>query len=245
MKIAVISDIHANLFALEAVLAHAENQGIKYFWCLGDQIQFNAFPDQVVKTVRKMDPVAIQGNVDRAILKVGKKKEENITQDEMPFYWTYKQLSRKNREYLSDLPSTTKVKLKGYRFLLTHGSPKDIADNVYADTPDEYLRELTKLTRADFILCGHTHKPFIREVDGISFINPGSVGKPVDGDPRASYCVIQVKKGFVTIDHYRVEYDLASALNAMREYTLPDIYIRALETSVLQSQLAEPEPAKE
>ncbi len=244
MKIAVISDIHANIFALEAVLAHAQTLGIKYFWCLGDQVQFNAFPDQVVKTIRKLDPVAIQGNVDQAILKIGKKKQAKITEEEQPFYWTYRQLSRKSREYLADLPSSIKVKLKGYRFLLTHGSPKGIADNIYADTPDEYLRELTTLTRADFILCGHTHKPFIREVDGISFINPGSVGKPVDGDPRASYCVIQVKKGFVTIDHFRVEYDLATALATMREAGQPDLYIRALEASVLNSQLTDPAPTQ-
>lgn len=72
MKIALISDIHSNLFALEAVLAHAQSQGIKKFWCLGDLVHFNSFPQEVVKTIRKLDPVCVYGNIDIAILEMRK-----------------------------------------------------------------------------------------------------------------------------------------------------------------------------
>jgi putative phosphoesterase len=232
MRIAVISDIHANLFALEAVLAHAKTLGVKNFWCLGDYIHFNAYPQEVIKTIRKLDLVSIHGNIDRDVLLLNDKNPEERTEKEKLFFWTYQQLSKKSIKYLADLPDSLPVKLKGYRFLLTHGSPVGLDDPIYTDTPDDRLRELSAMTRADVILCGHTHKPFIREVDNRIFINPGSVGKPIDGDPRASYCVLTVKKGSLTIDHYRIEYEIEKAIEAMRQAALPELYIRTMELSM-------------
>jgi len=232
MKIAVISDIHDNLFALEAVLAHAESLGVKRFWCLGDYVHFNAYPQEVIKTIRKLDLVSIHGNIDRAVLSVKDKKLEEMTDNEKLLSWTNQRLSKKSIRFLADLPDSLPVKLKGYRFLLTHGSPVALDDPIYTDTPDDRLRELSAMTRADVILCGHTHKPFIREVDNRIFINPGSVGKPIDGDPRASYCVLTVKKGSLTIDHYRIEYEVEKAIEAMRQTDLPELYIRTIELSM-------------
>ncbi len=232
MKIAVISDIHDNLFALEAVLSHAESIGLTHFWCLGDYVHFGVYPQEVVKTIRKLDLISIKGNVDRDVLATRKKEAAEMTEKESLFFGTYQKLSGKSRKFLADLPETQKIKLGGFRFLLTHGSPAGLDDPIYIDTPDERLKELTKLTKADIILCGHTHIPFVREVNHKIFINPGSVGKPKDGDPRAGYCVLTVKKGNITIDHYRIEYETEKALDAMREAQLPESYIKSQELSV-------------
>lgn len=236
MKIAVISDIHANLFALEAVLAHAQNQGIKHFWCLGDYVHFNVFSQDVVKLIRKLDAECIYGNIDLAVLDAKKyllkRKAHEIPEDNKPVVDTYSQLSAKSRDFLRDLPMKKRIKIQGTRFLLVHGSPAAYDDPIRVDTPDERLRELAKLTNAEFILCGHTHVPFVREVDGVTFINPGSVGKPIDGDPRACYGVLKIKKNEVSFQPYRVDYNLEEALNAMREADLPEMYIRSQQLSL-------------
>jgi putative phosphoesterase len=236
MRIAVISDIHANLFALEAVLAHAQNLGIKNFWCLGDYVHFNAFSQEVVKNIRKLDAECIYGNIDVSVMEsrkyLYKKKKQEIPEENKPFIASYEQLSDKSREFLRDLPMKKRIKIRGNRFLLVHGSPAAYDDPIRVDTPDERLRELIKLTNAEFILCGHTHVPFVREVDGITFINPGSVGKPIDGDPRACYAVLKVKKDEVSVEPYRVDYNIDEALSSMREAELPELYIRSLQLSL-------------
>jgi putative phosphoesterase len=249
MKIAIISDIHSNLFALEAVLAHAESMGIKRFWCLGDYLHFNAFPQEIVRTIRKLDVVSIHGNVDEMVLamkKFDKKKNETeIPEDKLPFQWTYRQLTKKSKDYLKDLPKVKRIKINKNRFLLVHGSPIAIDDPIYIDTSEERLQELAKIAKADFVLCGHTHIPFFREVAGVSFVNPGSVGKPIDGDTRACYAVLNIKKANISIEQYRVEYDVKRALDEMITRQLPDIYIRAIETALSHDKLIEVKPPEE
>lgn len=236
MRIALISDIHANLPALEAVLAHADSIGVKRFWCLGDYVQFNAFPQEVVRTIRKLKPVSIHGNVDSMVLEMKRNLKqtpmEELPEDEVPFAWTYRQLSKNSRKFIKDLPDTVKIKVKGHRFLLVHGSPAANDDPIYVDTPDERLDELSQMTKAKFILCGHTHKPFIREVNGVQFINPGSVGRPIDHDPRASYAVLNIKKSRVDIEYYRVEFNVSIAVQAIRDAGLPEQYALLVESGI-------------
>jgi putative phosphoesterase len=241
MKVALISDMHANLPALEAVLAHANSIGVKRFWCLGDFVQFNAFPQEVVRTVRRLKPVSIHGNVDSMVLEMKQRLKqtpmEELPEDEVPFAWTYRQLSKQSRKYIKGLPDTIKMKAKGYRFLLVHGSPAANDDPIYMDTPDDRLEELSQMTKADFILCGHTHKPFIREVHGVQFINPGSVGRPIDHDPRASYAVLNIKKTAVDVEFYRVEFNVSIAVQAIRDAGLPEQYALLVEAGISANDL--------
>jgi putative phosphoesterase len=239
MKIALISDIHSNLPALEAVLAHAHSQGVETFWCMGDLLHFNAYPQEVVKTIRKLDAVCIYGNIDCQVMDLKKliEKKKEIPDDQQPLVWTYQQLTPKSRKYLADLPMTRRLKLNGSRFLLVHGSPVAFDDPIYSDTPDARLRELARMTKAEFIICGHTHKPFVREVEGVTFINPGSVGKPIDGDPRACYAIMKVKKDVVSIEPFRVSYDLAGMIQKMKEVQLPELYIRSMEMALGHTQV--------
>ncbi len=245
MKLALISDIHANLPALEAVLAHARAQGVKKIWCLGDLVQFNAFPDEVVKTIRNVSSKAIHGNIDLMVLSMKrdlkKTPYKELPEEETPFAWSYLQLSKKNRKYLKKLPEKLEVTLKGYRFLLVHGSPMANDDPIYIDTPDERLVELAANTSADCILCGHTHKPFIREVNGVQFINPGSVGRPIDHDPRASYAIINVKNSSITVEFFRVEYNIDIAVTAILESELPKIYAQLVEAGITKDDIKPPD----
>lgn len=236
MKIAIISDIHANLPALEAVLAHADSVGVKGFWCLGDLVQFNAFPDEVVTTIRKTKAPCIHGNIDLRVLEIKQQLKksafEDLAEEMQPFAWSYNQLSKKNRKFLRKLPEAMRIKFKGHSFLLVHGSPAANDDPVYVDTPDERLMELASSVDAEFILCGHTHKPFSREVGRVLFINPGSIGRPIDHDPRASYAVMDIKKNTVNVEFFRVEFNLPIAVDAIRQAGMPDLYARMVEAAI-------------
>jgi putative phosphoesterase len=241
VRIALISDIHANLPALEAVITHAKSLGIKRFWCLGDLVQFNAFPEEVVKIIRKLNPVCIHGNIDLKVMEMKQELKqvpyEELPEDLSPFAWSFMQLSKQSRKFLKKLPEKAKIKIRGFKFLLVHGSPAANDDPIYIDTAKERLEELAEGVNADIILCGHTHIPFIHEVKDIHIINPGSVGRPIDHDPRASYAVLTLKKKYVGVEFYRVEFDIQLAVEAIRNASLPETYARLVESGISLADL--------
>lgn len=234
MRIALISDIHANLQAFNAVLQHMKKQKIDAVWNMGDLVGFGAYPNEVTRIVRRGEVWSISGNIDKAVLRV--KKQEKDEQMERPdtemwqaLSWTYHQLSPKNRRYLKKLPGKMRVRGNGLSILAVHASPASKEEPLLPDTPEERLRELAQVAESDLVLVGHSHFPFSRQVEGAWFVNPGSVGRPLDGDPRASYAILDLRKKSIAVEHYRVDYDIASAAAAIREFGLPEIYARILE----------------
>lgn len=232
MKVALIGDVHANLPALEAVLAHAREQGVEAIWNVGDFVGYGAFPDQVVQRLRKEGAISIVGNYDLKVLQFKKKKEKwrkkKQREKYLAFKWAYERLSKKNRKYLRFLSQEIRMKMKGKRILLTHGSPASNEEHLTPDTPDERMRELAQMARADVIVCGHSHQPFVRRVGGVWFINTGSVGRPDDGDSRASYAILQIESKDIQVRHYRIEYDVERAVDTIRENELPDAFAQML-----------------
>jgi putative phosphoesterase len=231
MKVALIGDIHANLPALEAVLAHAREQGIRRVWNVGDILGYGPFPDEVVQLLRKdEDVVSILGNYDRKVLQFRKKQEKWAKTKEplkyLAFEWAYENLSKKSRKYLRFLSQELKIKIRGHRVLLTHGTPASDAELLYPDTPDKRLQELARMTKADIIVVGHSHQAFAREVDGVWFINTGSVGRPDDGDPRACYAVLRFQGEELTVQHHRVEYEVDRTVAAIHERELPEAFAK-------------------
>jgi putative phosphoesterase len=234
MKVALIGDIHANLPALEAVLAHIREQDIDGIWNVGDFVGYGAFPEEVVQVFWKAEELQnphilnIIGNYDLKVLKFKEKKKKwrkkKHPDKYLAFKWAYESLSKKSRKYLRFLSKEIRLKVKGKRILLTHASPASNQEPLTLETPQKRLEELAQMAEADIIICGHSHQPFVREVDGVWFINPGSVGRPDDGDPRASYAVLEIASDSIDVHHYRVEYDTEQAANAIRERELPEAF---------------------
>ena len=227
MKVALIGDVHANLPALEAVLAHAHRQGVEAIWNSGDFLGYGAFPNEVVVRLRAEGALSIIGNYDLKVLKFPKQKEKwgksKHPQKYLAFQWAYEHLSNENRKYLRSLPEEIQMESGGKNILLIHGSPVSNEEALTPDTPDERLRELAAL-KTDLIICGHSHQAFARQVDGTWFINPGSVGRPDDGDPRTAYAILQIGPDLLQVEHFRLAYDLDRAVQAIRENGLPEAF---------------------
>ncbi len=224
----LIGDVHANLPALKAVLEDVSNREVSEIWNVGDLTGYGAFPDDVVRKLRKKNAQSVVGNYDLKVLKVKEKIEEEEGEKEEPpedwnaIKWTYDNLSKKNRKYLKSLPEELRLETGRKRILLTHRSPLPGDEKIGPETPDERLRELAHLADADVIIFGHSHRPFSRQVDGVWFINPGGAGRQNDGDPRASYAILRINP--FEVKHYRVDYDVEKAAAAIRENGLPEVF---------------------
>jgi putative phosphoesterase len=228
LRVALIGDVHANSPALEAVLSHARQQGIEAIWNVGDFVGYGAFPDEAVRRLRQEKELSIVGNYDLKVLKF-KRKQDKWRKSKHPlkfyaFQWTYEHLSRESLKYLRALPREIRFKVTGRRVLITHGSPTSNKDPLILTTPRKRLRELAGMAKADLIICGHSHQPFTREVDGARFINTGSVGRPDDGDPRTCYAVLELDAERLQVQYYRLEYDVERAVAAVRERGLPEAF---------------------
>jgi putative phosphoesterase len=232
MKVAAIGDVHANLPALEAVLDHISEQEVKAIWNVGDFVGYGAFPNEVVNRLRKKGVISIVGNYDLKVLQFKEKKKKWRKKKQRPKYlafkWAYETLSKKNRKYLRFLSQEIRMKVKGKRILLTHGSPASNEEHLTPDTSDKRLRKLAQMAKADIIICGHSHLPFARQVDGVWFINTGSVGRPDDGDPRACYAIVRFTGDEIEVQHHRIEYDVEKAVAAIREHKLPEAFAQMI-----------------
>jgi len=230
MKIALIGDVHANLPALNAVLAHAREHGANAIWNIGDFVGYGPNPDEVVQRLREVDAVSIIGNYDRKVLQVltrpsilPKQREKRLA-----FQWAGEHLSAESRTYLAAQPDERRFEALGYRVLLIHASPAAPKEHLGPETPESRLREIAAMANADVVICGHSHREFARKVDDVWFINTGSVGRPDDGDPRACYAILNLTAKHFEVTYYRVEYDLVPVLASLRDQGLPELFAQML-----------------
>jgi len=228
--IALIGDIHGNLPALEAILAHARKHGATAIWNVGDFVGYGVFPNEVVKLLQSEAALSISGNYDLKTLQVKEKKEKwkksKRPEKLLAFEWAYEHLGKDSRQYLSSLPQERRFTTYGKRILITHGSPESNEEPLASETPIKRLRELAQQAQADVIIVGHSHQPFTKTVDGVLFVNTGSVGRPDDGDPRACYALLTLTPDSLSVKHYRVKYDTEKMASAVRDAGLPESFAR-------------------
>jgi len=245
VSIALISDVHANLPALEAVLADiARRNDIAATYHLGDLVGYAPWPDKTVALLREANIIGIAGNYDSTVASDYKHcgcKYEDPRQEELShisYDWTRRHVSRETKAALGRLPFRLDVRLagghqSGSTLVLVHGTPT--LNTLYwtEDRPDSFCRQMARVAGAkagDVIAFGHTHVPWQRAVDGIHFLNAGSVGRPKDGDWRACYVVLRFAEGALRAEFVRVEYDIEQAVRGIRESELPNDFAGHLRT---------------
>ncbi len=230
MRVALMGDLHANLPALEAILDHARQEGAEAIWNLGDLVGYGAFPEEVVQHLRKHYALSTLGRYDRQVVRFKKRKDKWHRSKGLEMYlaleFAYEQLSGKSRRYLRFLSQEIRMQVRGKRVLLTHGIPGAEDGCLTADTPEKQLAKLAREAKAELILCGCSHQPFARSVEGVWFISPGSAGLPTDGDPRAAYAILEVGPEESQIFPHRVEYDVERLVAELTRHKLPKAFAR-------------------
>ena len=245
MRYALLSDIHANLPALDAVLADIDRRGdVDAILHLGDLVGYSSFPNEVVARLRERGVMGIAGNYDSTVATDYKHcgcRSEGPREEELAhlsYEYTRRAVTAETKRYLGALPFSLDLRplgghLSGPRLVLVHGTPT--LNTVYwtGDRSDAFCLTMAKhvgLAAGDVIACGHTHKPWHRVVEGIHFVNTGSVGRPKDGDPRAGYVRLELGAGDVRVDVVRVAYDVAATIAGLRAAELPEEFAEFLES---------------
>ena len=233
MKFTLVGDVHGNLPALEAVLRHARARGAgQTILNLGDLTGYGPYPEEVVRWSRSPQVISVLGDYDKKVLSVKQCKSQwqrvKTADKRVMFAWTYHSLSKSSRKFLLAQPESRTIELAGIKVCMSHGSPDFHQDYLGPDTPRERLVELATLCDAQVIVCGHTHQAFSRLVAGVLFINPGTVGRPDDGDPRASYAILEIESGEVRVEHFRVPYDIMAAVYGLRRAGLPEVFTQVV-----------------
>jgi len=219
MKIVVISDIHSNFEALEAVLERLPSYD--ELWCLGDIVGYGPEPNEVVGRLRALGPrVVLMGNHDYA---VATGDTEGFSPNaERAVDWTRRVIQTSEREYLATLKPSAKFEIGETTFGLYHGSPTHpLTEYVYPSMGEAGARDFVRREGARVVLLGHTHVPMRYQFSDGLLANPGSVGQPRDGDVRASFGILTINGQNLNWEIARVDYDIESVAKKIRDSGLP------------------------
>ncbi len=242
--LALLSDIHGNLPALEAVLDDARDRAVDGIHHLGDLVGYGPWPDEVVRRIRGEGITGVAGNYDSTVATGYPHcgcRYEDATQEALShasYGWTREHVDADTARWLERLPFRIDLQpggghRPGARVILVHGTPT--LNTLYWDEnrSDDFSRRMVTKAGArpgDVLAFGHTHRPWRRTVEGVHLVNAGSVGRPKDGDPRACYAVVTLDAERVDVEHVRVAYDVERAAAAIRASELPDALATVLET---------------
>ena len=225
--VAVITDIHANLPALQAALARIEELGIETVFCGGDLVGYGPHPNKVCELIAERGIPTIYGNYDYAIAR----EEEDcgcayVTPHDrelgqLSVDWTLAHTSQGSKDFMRGLPFDLHFPVGDTDVHLVHGSPRKVNEYLFEEKPASLYERLAAAEHDSVLVFGHTHKPWVHEYGGVLFVNCGSVGKPKDGDPRGGFAVLQPAAEGVDVTIERVEYDTEAVAVEVRQAGLP------------------------
>lgn len=226
MRVAIISDIHGNFQALEAVLEDMKTKQCTKVFCLGDLAMAGPQPRMLIEFVSKQKNwVVIQGNTDKMIAEFTPKLFEevhsnfpvmaNALADDVNI------IEEDKKDYLRHLPAQKELEIEGVKVLLVHGSPRRNNEDILPDMPLKKVEEIISGTNADVIFCGHTHIPCGYQTNSKqTVVNVGSVGRPMHGEPKACYVIADFENSGFSIEHRFINYDkdMAAEIMAQRNF---------------------------
>ncbi len=227
MKILLISDIHGNYPALEAVARHAGSSSFDRIFNIGDSTVYAPFPNETLEWLRKNGAISILGNTDSKVIKLLKGKSFNKprkAEKRIMYTWTADHLSPENKTYLAAVPKKATLEYGGYKIGLFHGSPERKSEHRFNDTSSTRFQEIARKSDCDIIITGHSHTPYHKKISKKHFINPGSVGRMFDKNPEASYATLELMPERIKVQHFRCPYDVSKVVDELRNNLMPPIY---------------------
>ncbi len=249
MKIALFSDIHANLPALEAFFEDVDARKPDMIYCLGDLVGYNSWPNEVIDEIRRRNIPTIAGNYDFGIGRMSDecgcayKTDTEKAMGKISISYTNNLMMPEQRTYLRTLPAHLKVEFQlnedKLNLLLVHGSPRKINEYLFEDREEKSMIRIMQQADTDIMCFGHTHKPYHRVlnsgVDGadhfLHAVNIGSVGKPKDGNPQGGYVILTIHENSsitdqssVQVEFIRFDYDIEKAAEGIENSPLPNEY---------------------
>jgi putative phosphoesterase len=234
-RVAVITDVHANLPALQAALARIDDLGIETVYCGGDLVGYGPHPNEVCALIQERAIPTIYGNYDYAIARDEQDcgcayvtaHDRQLGQSSVE--WTLADTGRPAKDFMRGLPFDLHFSLGGQRVRLVHGSPRKVNEYLFEDKPARTFERIAALADCDVLVFGHTHKPWIHTYGDVLFVNCGSVGKPKDGNPRAAFALLEAgSEGNVVASIERVPYDAEAVAREVAAAGLPEEYAEKL-----------------
>jgi putative phosphoesterase len=235
-QVAIFSDVHGNLPALQAVLADIRRHDLDGAYCLGDLVGYGGDPNGVIDLVRDSGFPTILGNYDQGVAwETGDcgcfyPDEAAEREGEASYTFTAEAVTDENKAWLRGLPRELHLTLEGKKIHLVHGSPRRINEYLLKDRDDRTYERLAAEETDDVLVFGHTHQFWQRRFGHVTFLNVGSVGRPKDGDPRAGYVILQVGGPDITAQLVRVDYDVEAAAQAVLTAGLPQSLAEGVRT---------------
>jgi putative phosphoesterase len=234
-RVAIITDIHGNLSALEASLEAVDQIGVDAVYCGGDLVGYGPHPNEVCRLIADREIPTIYGNYDYAIARdlddcgCAYVTPHDRELGQRSVTWTLAHTDARSKEFMRGLPFDLRFDLGGHGIHLVHGSPRKVNEYLFEDKPARLYERLAAAETAEVMVFGHTHKPWIHEYGGVQFVNCGSVGKPKDRDPRAAFAILELDPGGqVRASIQRVPYDAEAVARVLAAAGLPGEYAEML-----------------
>jgi putative phosphoesterase len=235
--VAVITDIHGNLPALQAALARIDELDITRIYCGGDLVGYGPHPNEVCAMIQEREIPTIYGNYDYAIARdlddcgCAYLTQHDRDLGQQSVAWTLRHTDRASKDFMRGLPFDLRFAVGERNVHLVHGSPRKVNEYLFEDKPARLYERLAAAEDADALVFGHTHKPWAHDYGGVRFVNCGSVGKPKDGDPRGAFAVLTAEPEGVAARIERVAYDAQAVAAQVRDAGLPGEYADKLLTA--------------
>jgi putative phosphoesterase len=234
-RIAVITDIHGNLPALQASLDAIDALGIDEIYCGGDLVGYGPHPNEVCALIEERGISTIYGNYDYAIARdledcgCAYVTQHDRELGQQSVAWTLAHTGQDAKDFMRGLPFDLHVALGDQNIHLVHGSPRKVNEYLFEDKPARLYERLARAESDQVLVFGHTHKPWIHTYADVLFVNCGSVGKPKDGDPRAAFAILEADdQGPVRASIQRVPYDAEAVAREVAAAGLPGEYAEKL-----------------
>lgn len=231
MKLAIISDIHGNIYALMRVLEDIDDQKVDSIICLGDLVGYGPHPNETVNLIRRKNILCLKGNYDASVVNEAYTyiRETEINSFSLP--WTVEELRMENKFYLKNLPTSLTLEFNNTKIKFVHGSPNAINQYLLEDSSE--TSEIMNNLKEDVLVCAHTHLPSIKQFNNKLFINDGSVGKPKHGKPTSTYCILNIdENGTCSSSIREVEYEYNKIIKDMEILKFPQKLIHSYKTGI-------------